>query len=95
VIPILSLLGSVEYNKSAGLQVLVLAPTKELADQIFRELNRLAFGRRVQICLLKKSIVAAAISKQVILTLTLLCNASRGYSNYFSRRRAFSTSTRL
>ena len=67
VIPILSKLGdlSCTTNRQPRLKVLVIAPTKELADQIHREMERLAAGKRMQICLLKKNLMATAIASQV------------------------------
>jgi len=66
VIPILSKLGDLSSSttRQPGLKVLVIAPTKELADQIHREMERLAAGKRLQICLLKKNLMATAIASQ-------------------------------
>jgi superfamily II DNA/RNA helicase len=38
----------------------MLAPTRELADQIYRETCRLCNGKRIQIGLVKKSVVSSA-----------------------------------
>eukprot|EP00605_Chrysophyceae_sp_TOSAG23-4_P001324 GSChrysophyteH1.ASY1.ANO1.1441.1 assembled CDS len=48
VLPALSLV-------KQGVKVLILAPTKELSEQIYRETLRLSSGRRLKICLLKRS----------------------------------------
>jgi ATP-dependent RNA helicase DDX52/ROK1 len=40
-----------------GIKGLLLAPTRELAEQIHREAERLCEGKRIRICLLKKSTV--------------------------------------
>ena len=61
-LPLLSKLAA--SGSSDGVKALVLAPTRELADQIYRELTRLAEGRRVKMCLLKRSLIAAATTKQ-------------------------------
>lgn len=69
VIPVLSKLSSLIHQKKAaeqteGIKALLLAPTKELAEQIYREANRLVFGKKIKICLLKRSTAATAIQKQ-------------------------------
>lgn len=72
-IPILSILGDATSTKQKGTRALVLAPTRELAEQIFREISRLSTGRRVQIRLLKKS---NAVEKQVrssVLSVVIRC----------------------
>lgn len=62
VIPALSRLA--ETRSTGGLRVLLLAPTKELADQIHREAQRLIQGKRFKIYLLKKKGIAGAIAAQ-------------------------------
>jgi ATP-dependent RNA helicase DDX52/ROK1 len=62
VIPVLSKLRA---PKKSGVRALLLAPTKELAEQIHREATRLCAGRRIKISLLKKPTAAAAASGQV------------------------------
>jgi ATP-dependent RNA helicase DDX52/ROK1 len=62
VIPVLSKLGG---PKKSGIRGLLLAPTKELAEQIHREATRLCAGRRIKICLLTKKITQATASGQV------------------------------
>eukprot|EP01034_Spumella_vulgaris_P021361 gene21360-27391_t len=67
VIPVLSRLGQPHPNKSksgGGIRALLLAPTKELAEQIYREASRLIVGRKIKICQLKKSLATHAIAKQ-------------------------------
>ena len=64
VIPALSLLASRREEKK-GIKVLLLAPTKELADQIYREVLRLSQGKRFKFCLLKKKGISNAVSSQV------------------------------
>lgn len=51
-------------HKTGGIRALVLVPTKELADQIQREMARLSEGRSLKICLLKKNQIAGAVAKQ-------------------------------
>eukprot|EP01038_Epipyxis_sp_PR26KG_P010123 gene10123-13607_t len=65
-IPILSQLakGSNSSKSGSGIRCIILAPTKELAEQISRETTRLITGRRIKICLLKKKLVANMIEKQ-------------------------------
>lgn len=62
IIPALSYLSSTTDRK--GIRALLLAPTKELADQIHRETVRLSTGKKLKISSLKKSIVSNAISRQ-------------------------------
>lgn len=57
LIPMLSKLGA--PNKT-GVRALLLAPTKELAQQIHREALRLCIGRRIKISLLKKMTSASS-----------------------------------
>lgn len=67
VIPVLSKLSSLLHQKKSendGIKALLLAPTKELAEQIHREANRLVFGKKIKICLLKRNTAATAIQKQ-------------------------------
>jgi ATP-dependent RNA helicase DDX52/ROK1 len=59
LIPILSLLQS---HQKTGVRALALAPTRELADQIYREANRLSQGRKLKISLLKKNVAKVALS---------------------------------
>lgn len=40
-------------------------PTRELADQIYRESLRLSAGRKLKICLLKKTTAASALANLV------------------------------
>jgi ATP-dependent RNA helicase DDX52/ROK1 len=63
-IPLISKLA--DGASGQGVRALVIAPTRELADQIHRELLRLStgLGRRLKTCLLKKSHIAAAAAKQ-------------------------------
>lgn len=49
-----------------GIRALLLAPTKELAEQIHREVQRLIEGRRFKVCLLSKKISSKAITNQVL-----------------------------
>jgi ATP-dependent RNA helicase DDX52/ROK1 len=78
LIPMLSKLSSIKRNllpssSSASssssttnhLKGLLLAPTKELSDQIHREVNRLSDGKGFKICNLKKSIMQRAIQNEV------------------------------
>jgi ATP-dependent RNA helicase DDX52/ROK1 len=50
---------------SVGIRALLLAPTRELAEQIHREVQRLVEGRRFKVCLLSKKISGKAIASQV------------------------------
>jgi ATP-dependent RNA helicase DDX52/ROK1 len=61
VIPVLSKL---KGPQKAGIRGLLLAPTKELAEQLYREADRLSAGRRIKICLLKKTTASNAVTKQ-------------------------------
>lgn len=61
VIPILSKL---QNAKRVGIRAVLLAPTKELAEQIHRETERLCSGKKMKICLLKKSVASAALAQQ-------------------------------
>jgi len=65
LLPALSILSkSTSLKTEKGIKVLVIAPTKELVDQIHREANRLCNGRRYKISVLKKTIVTTAIARQ-------------------------------
>ena len=61
-------------TKKKGTQALVLAPTRELAEQIFREITRLSTGRRVQIRLLKKSNTLEKQVQSSILRRDVMCD---------------------
>ena len=65
VIPILSRVAEIPKEQRKGIQALVLAPTRELAEQINREAVRLCVGKRLNICVLTKNIASTALSKQV------------------------------
>jgi ATP-dependent RNA helicase DDX52/ROK1 len=56
---------SIPRSDRAGIAALLLAPTRELAEQIHSEAVRLGTGRRLKICVLKKSIAAAALASEV------------------------------
>ncbi len=62
VIPTLSKLTQPLANH--GIRALLLAPTKELADQVFREVTRLGEGKRFKVCNLKKNVMNQALSTQ-------------------------------
>jgi len=62
VIPTVSHLKAPGNN---GIRALLLAPTRELAEQIHREVLRLVDGRRFKICLLGKKVSSKAIASQV------------------------------
>ena len=61
VIPILSKLKT--HNKK-GIRALLLAPTRELANQIHREAVRLCSGKKLKISMVKKSTVSNALARQ-------------------------------
>lgn len=64
VIPILSKLGK---PLKCGIRAVVLAPTRELAEQIYRESCRLCAGRRIQIGIVRKNTqTSSALDGQVI-----------------------------
>lgn len=65
LIPVLSKLR--HHRKSHGIRALLLSPTKELADQIFRECSRLCEGKKLKICNLKKNIMNRALEQQEVL----------------------------
>ena len=58
-----------------GIRALLLAPTRELAEQIFREALRLCTGRNIRIGILKKASVSAAIHQEVRATVSPLHRA--------------------
>lgn len=60
VIPTLSKIAKSSRNGGSGLRALLLSPTKELADQIFREVQRLSEGRKIKSCVLKKKLLKLA-----------------------------------
>jgi len=63
LLPILaSLRPPVKQSSSKNLQALVLAPTRELAEQIHREAAFLGTGRRLGIKILNKSIMSQALT---------------------------------
>lgn len=64
-LPILSKVAELSKKSRKGIQALMLAPTRELAEQIHREAVRLSAGKRLKICVLKKSIAAAALASNV------------------------------
>jgi ATP-dependent RNA helicase DDX52/ROK1 len=70
LIPMLSQVAEIESRQ--GISAILLAPTKELADQIYREALRLSFGKKIRICSLNKSAVSSAINQQ----------KKDGFSNY-------------
>jgi len=51
-------------NSNSGVKALLLAPTRELAEQIHREAVRLCAGRRMRITLLKKATNSSTQAKQ-------------------------------
>lgn len=67
------LLSKLQNSLKIGIRSLILAPTRELAEQIYRESCRLCNGRRIQIGLVKKSVVtSAALDGQVSIIITLI-----------------------
>lgn len=60
LIPVLSALKNAQKR---GIRAIILAPTRELAEQIHREANRLCVGRRIRCGLLKKSNAAQAMAQ--------------------------------
>jgi len=61
VIPALGLLSSSASGGSGGgIKVLLLAPTRELAEQIHREAERLSAGRRFRLGIVKKSTASSS-----------------------------------
>ena len=72
VLPLLSLVASQSKadrrtgnSGSGGIKAIMLAPTRELAEQIHREATRLCAGKRIKICALKKNIAVAAAASEV------------------------------
>jgi superfamily II DNA/RNA helicase len=49
-----------DSERSSSLRVLLLAPTRELAEQIHRETERLSAGRRFRIGIVKKSVISSS-----------------------------------
>lgn len=47
------------------INTLIVVPTNELADQVYREALRLSDGKKLKLCVLKKSLYTKAISSQV------------------------------
>jgi hypothetical protein len=66
LLPILSKVSEVSKASRRGIQALLLAPTRELAEQIHREAVRLSTGKRLKICVLKKNVASNALQNQVI-----------------------------
>jgi len=79
VVPVLSRVSSILFGSESsssgvknkkkskekmGIKALLLAPTRELVEQIHREAVRLCTGKRIKISLLKKSTSSMAQSKQ-------------------------------
>jgi len=64
LIPVLSILSARGTNKKSGIRAVILAPTRELAEQICREAKRLSAGRRIKVGLLKKSNAAQALAQR-------------------------------
>lgn len=58
------LLSKLQTPSKEGIRALVLAPTRELAAQIQREVVRLSAGRKFKISLLQKSSAASALASQ-------------------------------
>lgn len=74
VIPALGLLSSSgSGGNGGGIKVLLLAPTRELAEQIHREAERLSAGRRFRLGIVKKSTASSgALEGQVCLLTPLV-----------------------
>lgn len=68
-IPLLSKLAkeidNATEDSTAGIKAVILAPTKELADQIDREVCRLKEGKKIKVCNLRKNIVQQATRSEV------------------------------
>ena len=68
-IPALSLLSGSTSSSSTqtnqGIKAVILAPTKELAEQIYREVLRLSTGKKIKLYLLNKRIASLANKRQV------------------------------
>ena len=69
VIPLLSKL---QQARKVGIRAMMLAPTRELADQIYRETSRLCQGKRIQIGLVKKSVVTSAALDGKVISFSLI-----------------------
>ena len=67
VLPVLSAVAARTHRVRRGLQAVLLAPTRELSEQIHREAERLSAGKRLKIGVLKKNVASAALGKQVSL----------------------------
>eukprot|EP00981_Chlorochromonas_danica_P004395 scaffold879_cov170-Ochromonas_danica.AAC.10 len=52
--------GKTSLSRGTGLKAIILAPTKELADQIDREVSRLKDGKKIKVCNLRKPVVQQA-----------------------------------
>lgn len=65
VLPVLSAVAARTHGGRRGLQAVLLAPTRELSEQIHREAERLSAGKRLKIGVLKKNVASAALGKQV------------------------------
>jgi superfamily II DNA/RNA helicase len=65
VISVIPTIARLKAPSTAGIRALLLAPTRELAEQIHREVLRLVEGRRFKVCLLSKKISGKAIASQV------------------------------
>lgn len=75
LIPLLSKLS--QHQKRHGVRGLLLAPTKELAEQIYLETNHLIKGNNLKVSLLKKNMVSNALANPVSHSqciCTSLCN---------------------
>ena len=57
------MLSKLQAPRKDGIRALVLAPTRELAAQIHREVLRLCNGRKFRVCMLKKSSAATALAQ--------------------------------
>jgi hypothetical protein len=64
-ISVIPTLARLKAPGNVGIRALLLAPTRELAEQIYREVLRLVEGRRFKVCLLSKKISSKAIATQV------------------------------
>lgn len=67
VLPMLSSVSSRTHDRhagtgSGGIHGLILVPTHELAEQVYREMLRLSTGRKLEICCLNSSIIKKATS---------------------------------
>jgi ATP-dependent RNA helicase DDX52/ROK1 len=65
VISVIPTIARLRAPSTVGIRALLLAPTRELAEQIHREVLRLVEGRRFKVCLLSKKISGKAIASQV------------------------------